>query len=369
MPSKGDRPMDYTSSSSQISTAFVTGATGLLGNNLVRLLAAKGMRVRALVRSQKKAEEQFAGLPVEIVVGNMRSVPAFAEKLRGVDVLFHTAAYFRDSYKGGRHRNDLLETNVRGTAEILSHAYSAGIRRIVHTSSTNVLDGPPYSLIDETMPRAIEDADDYALSKILSDREVDRFLQSHRDVSISLVLPGWMIGPGDAGPTSSGQLVLNFLKRKLPGIPQATFSVVDARDVAEAMWATALKGRSGERYAVAGRQITMGKLFELLEKLSGIPSPKRKAPMPLLYAMATANEAWRLVSKQPALISLASVRFMARQRNRANFSREKSERELGVRFRPIEETLRDTIAWYRQNGWCDDVVKAASSISATREAV
>src|SRR5262249_21871297 len=104
--------MDQASTSSQISIAFVTGATGLLGNNLVPLLVSRGVHVRALARSPRKAEQQFAGLPVEIVIGDMSNVASFAPKLRGVDVLFHTAAYFRDSYKGGTHRKALIDTNV-----------------------------------------------------------------------------------------------------------------------------------------------------------------------------------------------------------------------------------------------------------------
>jgi len=88
--------------------AFVTGATGLLGNNLVREVLAQGFRVRALARSPDKAERQFAGLPVEIVTGDMLAVDAFAPALAGVDVVFHTAAYFRDSYTGGRRIEQLV---------------------------------------------------------------------------------------------------------------------------------------------------------------------------------------------------------------------------------------------------------------------
>jgi len=356
--------MDQASTSSQISIAFVTGATGLLGNNLVRLLVSRGVHVRALARSPRKAEQQFAGLPVEIVIGDMSNVASFAPKLRGVDVLFHTAAYFRDSYKGGTHRKALIDTNVQGTAELLSHAYSAGIRRVVHTSSTNVLNGPSHSLIDETMPRSVDDADDYSLSKILSDREVMRFLNTHRDMSISFVLPGWMIGPGDIGPTSSGQLILDFLRRKLPGIPPSTMSIVDARDIAEAHWAAALRGQSGERYLAAGRHTPMEELVVLLEHVSGTPAPKRTIPFALLYALALGNEVWRLISRKPVLISLAGVRLMQHYRNRPHFNNAKVEQELGIRFRPLAETLRDTIAWYRQNGWLDQPAKTRTQLRA-----
>jgi dihydroflavonol-4-reductase len=336
---------------SPIKSAVVTGATGLLGNNLVRLLVSRGVRVKALVRSREKAEKQLAGLPVEIVVGEMTNVGGLAKEFDGVDVIFHTAAYFRDNYKGGKHWKQLFAANVLGTGHLFAAAYQAGVRRIVHTSSVAVLSGAPGQVIDATMRRNPEEADDYYRSKILADRKVAAFLATHADMWACMVLPGWMVGPGDAGPTSSGQLILDFLHRKLPGIPPATFSAVDARDVAEAMWLAAQKGGRGERYLAAGRHMSMADLFQKLEQASGIAAPRWNVPLPLLYAMAAANEIWAGITKRAALISLATVQLMGQERERTRFSHEKSERELGIQFRPVEETLSDTVRWYQPNGW------------------
>ena len=141
----------------QVRTAFVTGATGLLGNNLVRLLASRGVYVKALVRSRQKAQKQFADLPIEIVSGDMTEPAGFAAHLQGVDILFHTAAFFRDNFKGGRHWKELHDTNVRGTTELLEHACAAGIRRVVHTSSVAVLRGAPGQITYEAMRRSAGD--------------------------------------------------------------------------------------------------------------------------------------------------------------------------------------------------------------------
>ena len=105
-------------------TAFVTGATGLLGNNLVRELVQRGHRVKALARSLSKAREQLGGLDIDLVEGDLTDVPAFKAALAGVDVLFHTAAFFRDSYKGGRHWDELYRVNVNGTEDLLSGLFS-----------------------------------------------------------------------------------------------------------------------------------------------------------------------------------------------------------------------------------------------------
>ena len=342
-------------------TAFVTGSTGLLGNNLVRLLAGRGVRVKALARSPGKAVKQFAGVPVEIVEGDMLDVARFAPALAGCDALFHTAAHFRDSYKGGKHWDRLHAINVEGTARLLEAAYAAGVRRAVHTSSVAVLNGRAGQLINETMERREADADDYYRSKIQSDRAVHAFLDNHPDMFVAMVLPGWMFGPGDVGPTSAGQLVIDFVRRKLPGRIPGSFSVVDARDVAQHQAAALECGRSGERYLAAGRHMTMDDLFPLLARASGVTAPTRRIPLAMLRALAAGYELYGGITGKPAPVSRASVKLLAQEAGRSHYDHAKSERELGCTFRPTEETLADTIAWYRANG---DLPARSASLDA-----
>lgn len=160
-----------------------------------------------------------------------------------------------------------------------------------------------------------------------------------------------MHGPGDIGPTSAGQMVLDFAKGKFPGIAPGTFSVVDARDVAETEWAVAERGRRGERYLAAGRNMSVASLAPILEKVTGVKAPSRRIPMPALYGIAGMNEVWARVTKKPVFLSLSTVRLMAQEDGRTNFDHTKRKRELGLDFRPVEETLRDEVAWYRQHGW------------------
>jgi dihydroflavonol-4-reductase len=253
-------------------TAFVTGSTGLLGNNLVRELVARGYHVKALARSKAKGDKQFHGMTdVEVVEGNMERVDALRPHLKGVDQLYHTAAFFRDGYKGGSHWAELKRVNIDGTKALLETAYAAGVRRMVHTSSIAVLDGPRGETVDETMDRAIAKADDYYRSKIMADEVVRDFLTAHPEFFATMVLPGWMWGPGDIGPTSSGQVALDAVKGKLPGIVPASFSVVDARDVALAQMAAIENGKRGERYLAAGRHTMMRDLIPMIGKVAGVP--------------------------------------------------------------------------------------------------
>jgi dihydroflavonol-4-reductase len=339
--------------SSHMRSALVTGATGLLGNNLVRALAARGVRVKALARSRDKARQQLAGLAVDIIEGDMDHVAAFAPALEGVDTLFHTAAYFRESFNGTGH--DVAATmqriNVEGTVTLLKQAREAGVRRVVHTSSTEVLFGPRGALVDETMRREERHANDYGVSKIRGDRAIDRLLETTPDLDVRLVLPGWMFGPGDLGPTPAGQFTLDFVQRKLPGIPPGTFAVTDARDVAETLIAAALHGRRGERYIAAGPQLSMKELCVLLERVSGVKKPARELSVPMLFVVAGVLGTWARLRRRPALVNLETARLVALNRDRARYDLTKTTRELGVTFRPVEETLRDTLTWYRDHGW------------------
>lgn len=338
--------------SNQLKSAFVTGATGLLGNNLVRELIGRGFSVKALVRSLDKGQQQFAGLMgVELVLGDMADVSAFADKLQGCDVVFHTAAFFRDNYKGGSHWKELKRINVDGTALLIEQAYDAGIRRFVQTSSIGVLNGEPGMPIDETCLRELDDADDYYRSKILADQAVLLFLERHPDMHASLVLPGWMWGPADIGPTSSGQFVNDVVLGKLPGLVPGSFSVVDARDVAQAHIAAAAHGKRGGRYLAAGRHMTMRQLVPLLGKIANVKTPTRDLPLPLLYTLAAVQEIYARISGRPILLSLATVRLMVKEAGRTHFNHAKSERELALKFRPLEQTVADTVTWYRSHDW------------------
>ena len=150
---------------------------------------------------------------------------------------------------------------------------------------------------------------------------------------------------------SRRQLSLDYGRRKLPGAPPGGFSLVDARDVAAAMIGAVEKGVRGERCIVAGQALTMSELVSAYERVTGIPAPPWRIPVPLMLLLAVANEGYARLTGRPVLISLGSTRLLLREKDRRRFDSSRSERELGVVFRPLEETLVDEIAWYRRNGW------------------
>ena len=327
--------------------AFVTGGTGMLGNNLVRELVGQGHEVRVLVRSEEKAERLLEGLGVEFVRGDMTNVWDFAPALDGVDVLFHTAAYFRETFAPGDHWPKLEQINVANTVGLFHEAERSGVEKIVHTSSNTTIrkreDGRVSDEGDLATPE--EALGLYAKSKVIGDAAIARFVEKHA-VSVVTVKPSWMIGPWDAAPTSGGQFVLDFLNRNLPVVLDSGVDVADARDVSRVLLTVAEHGEGGESYIATARYVSQAELMVMLESATGVPAPTRRVPTSLALAAAWANERIAAATGRQSSLSVNGVRALT---DKKRTSAAKAEQELGSTFRPLEETMRDTVAWYLEH--------------------
>ena len=325
--------------------AFVTGSTGLLGNNLVRLLAEQGHQVGGLIRSPEKASRLLGDLDLDLVQGDMRRVAEFASELDGCDAVFHTAAYFREYYQPGDHAEALKEINVRGTLELMAAADERRVPCFVHVSSAGTIglkpDGSPGD--EDTPPSPVAASNLYFKSKVDAEARIRAF-EGSSGMKIVEILPAWMWGPGDAAPTAAGQMVLDFLARKIPGIVDGGSSIVDARDVAAAMIAAVEHGAHGERYIVGGELYTLERVMQGLEKATGVRGPRMKLPHALVMTVAFFQEIFGRITGKEVLITREGVRLM---HAKLAVTSAKAERELGATFRPLDETLRDVVEWYR----------------------
>ncbi|MCA9551322.1 MAG: NAD(P)H-binding protein [Myxococcales bacterium] len=330
-------------------TVFVTGATGLLGGHVVRQLLHDGHRVRALVRDVERAQDLLPFHPGLVMVqGDLQDVPAFAAHLAGADAVIHAGAYFRESFQGGRHLARLLAINVEGTRALVAAALEHAVGRFLQVSSIGTLrpwreDRLPVREDDRLA--ADETENDYYRSKILADEVVEDALRTNPELWGAFVLPGFMNGPGDAGPTAAGRTILDFMARRLPGVVNAHFSFVDARDVATACVRALTEGQRGRRYIVAGRRMHLADQFELLGRITGVPGPRRRVPMGLLGVVALLQEVWARLTGRPVLMGLAIYRTLRREGPHGAFDSTRAQRELGVAFRPLEETFRDAVVW------------------------
>ncbi|MFD1957278.1 SDR family NAD(P)-dependent oxidoreductase [Paenibacillus thailandensis] len=326
--------------------AFVTGGTGLLGNNLVRTLLAEGHNVRVMVRSREKAERWLGDTSAELVTGDMESVNELAAALKGCDTLFHTAAYFRETFSPGNHWAKLERINVSAPVELFELAVKAGIGTIVHTSSNATIrkreDGKAGEETDVLL--AEEALNDYGKSKIAGDLAIAAFA-SRQAVPVITMKPSWMIGPWDAAPTSAGKLVLDYVNRRIPGyLADSGIDVVDARDVAWAMVKAAASVNRTDSFIVTAHHVSHQQLMLLLMDVTGIPAPQRRLPNGFMLAAAWAAERYAALTGKTLSLSVNGVRSMT---NKKRTSALKAKRVLGVTFRPLEETVRDTVDWYR----------------------
>jgi len=327
--------------------AFVTGGTGLLGTNLVYRLLAGGHEVKALARSPEKASRVLGGTGAGIVIGDMRAVELFAGQLDGCEVLFHTAAYFRESLRAGRNEAEAMAVNVQGTMRLFEEAGRRGVRQIVYVSAAGLVGMKPAGEAgdESTGSGTVAGSSEYFRSKL----EAERALKAFRERSPARVidiLPGWMFGPHDGGPTGSGLLVLNYLQRRIKARLDGGTCVVDARDVAEAM-VRAVEREGEGRYIAAGVFMTIDEIFRALEEVSGVPGPRWRLPYRIVLALAWLGELGSRLTGRPVMVTVENVRLM-HARLRVDSGR--AIRELGIEFRPFRETLRDEIAWLRQNG-------------------
>jgi len=319
----------------------------MLGHNLVRELLDQGWDVAGLVRSEAKAQALFDDLPIDVVIGDMLDIEAFSEQLVGVDVVFHTAAYFREYYGDGDHWAKLAAVNIDGTVKLARAAHAAGVALFVDTCSGGIIKSREDAPADEDDVAEPEDLENlYFRSKVLAERELRDFMDAS-GMKIQWVLPGWMFGPRDAAPTAAGEFVQDFLAGKFPVVLPGNISVVDARDVARAMISMVDRGRSGERYLVAGRRTTLREIVDGLAKVAGVRSPKITLPYAVALPFAWAVETGTRLTGGTNVLTVKGLKTL---NSTGSVTSAKAESELGATFRPLEETLRDVVSWYAARG-------------------
>lgn len=328
---------------------FVTGATGLLGSNVVAALEADGHSVTGLVRSRTRAARLLTGCNAELVEGDLSDVAGFSEAMRGCDAVCHTAAYHREFYTSAKdHAAELERINVAATREILKAAADAGVNRFVHISSCGAVgmqaNGEPG--VEDTPPLPVELGNAYFASKLRADEIVAAFAREHERPAVVTIIPAWMLGPGDAAPSPGGRMILDFLAQKVPGVTDGGQCVVDARDVADAVVAALDLGAIG-RYIVAGQYRTVAEIFATLEDVTGIRGPRLRLPHAAVMLYACASDLFGRLTRRAVLVRPASARAL---HAKLSWSSEKARRDLGIIFRPLDDTLRDAVEWFQKHG-------------------
>jgi dihydroflavonol-4-reductase len=324
---------------------FITGATGFVGSHVARCYADAGADLRLLTRSSSRLES-IASLKAETVLGDLRQPEKLRNALTGCDALVHVAADYR---LWVRDPKEMYAANVDGTRELLKLAREVGVKRVVYTSSVATMgfkmDG---TIVDEDTPVSLaEMIGHYKRSKFMGEQEAIQAARAGQHVMI--LNPTTPVGPGDAKPTPTGRIVVDFLNKNFPAYVDTGLNLVDVDEVAR-MHVTALEhGTPGERYILGGENLTLKQILDRMSAITGLPSPSMKVPhsVAMIFAFFDENITGRLRGKEPR----ATVEAVRMGRKMMFASSARAERELGFKVLPVYNALRSAIDWFTAHGY------------------
>jgi len=324
-------------------STLVTGAAGFLGSHVTRQLVARGDDVRVLLRASS-TNRAIADLPLEYVTGDLRDPASLDRAMKGVKRVFHVAADYR---LWAKRKQDIYDSNVGGTKNLLDAAKRAGVEQLIYTSTvaTIAVDRPqhPNEFTDAKLEEMVGH---YKRSKWMAEKEALGAAKSGLPVVVAM--PTTPVGPWDWKPTPTGKIILDFLNGKMPGYVKTGLNFVGVEECAAGHLLIAEKGKVGERYLLGGENLTLKQMLDTLAKITGLRAPILKIPHGLALGVAYANTALsRLVGREPG-IPVEGVKI-ARHMMFVDCARAK--RELGFQAGPVAAALERAVRWYEANGY------------------
>jgi dihydroflavonol-4-reductase len=299
------------------------------------MLAEAGHRVRALVRPGSQVRE----IEVEAVTGDLRDPESLERAASGCGLVFHVAADYR---LWAAHPQELYDSNVGGTRNLLAAARNSGVERVVYTSTVGCIGVPQKGIGDEASPVSIEDMSGaYKRSKFLAEQAALEF--AGNGLPVVIVNPTAPVGDHDVKPTPTGKIVLDFLKGDMPAFIDTGLNLVDVRDAAKGHLLAAEKGKPGERYILGCENLTLAEILGRLARLSGRKAPSVRLPYGIAYAAGLASTAWANVTGSEPRVPLDAVRMA---RKKMFVSHDKAKRELGFEPSAVDGALARAIEWF-----------------------
>jgi dihydroflavonol-4-reductase len=322
---------------------LVTGVSGFVGSAVARALAARGARVRGLVR-ESSPRANLTDFPGELVGGDLRDAAAVARAMAGVRHLFHVAADYR---LWAPDPEEIVRNNAMTTRIVMEAALAAGVERVVYTSSVATLkprDGEPADESRAATPDQVVGA--YKRSKVVAERLVEEMV-AERGLPAVIVQPSTPIGPRDVRPTPTGRIIVEAANGRMPAFVDSGLNLVHVDDVATGHLLAFDKGRVGARYILGGQDVMLGDMLAEIAAIVGRKPPTIRIPRAPLFPLAWVNEQVARLTGGDPFLNMDSLRMA---KHRMFFTSAKAEAELGYRARPHREALADAIAWFRSAG-------------------
>lgn len=317
---------------------LVTGATGHIGNVLVRKLIERGEKVRALILPGESVES-ISGLEVEAVEGDVLNMDSLFKPFEGVRGVFHLAGVI--SIMPGSNEF-VRKVNVEGTKNILRVATEKRVKKLVYTSSIHAIQRMEEGIIDESLPY---DPDNpygaYDRAKAEATLEVQKAAQAGLEAVIAC--PTGVIGPYDFRGSLMGSVIRTAAEEKPTLYVDGAYDFVDVRDVAEGLIAAAKHGKRGESYILSGQKISVRYLLETVREITGRHFFQMRIPFDLAKFAALFTPMYYSMARVNPRFTPYSLEVL---RSNANISHAKATRELGYKPRSLYESIKDTVKWF-----------------------
>lgn len=324
---------------------FLTGSTGFVGSHVARAYAAQSAELRLLTRKTSSLSA-IDDLHAEIVVGDLGQPESLRSAIRGCEALVHIAADYR---LWVRDPQQMYKVNVEGTRELLRIAREERVAKMVYTSSVATMgfkaDG---TIVNEETPVTLSAMiGHYKRSKFQGEQEAIQAAKAGQHVMI--LNPTTPIGPGDAKPTPTGRIIVDFLNKKFPAYVDTGLNLVDVEEVARMHVVALDRGTPGERYILGGENLTLKQILDRMSAITGLPSPMMKVPHAVAMAFALFDETFtgKLRGKEPR----ATVEAVRMGKKLMFASSAKAERDLGFQVLPVYPALRAAIDWFIAHGY------------------
>ncbi len=317
---------------------LVTGASGFIGWHVARLLVESGHTVRALVRPSSRIRD----LDVERMEGDLRDPLSLQHAVRGCAVVFHVAADYRLWAKDPR---ELYHSNVDGTRNLLEACESAGVERVVYTSTVGCIRIPSAGVGNEDQPASLDEmTGHYKRSKFLAERIAIDF---SKRIDLLVVNPTAPVGDHDFKPTPTGKIIVDYLRGNMPAFVDTGLNLADVCDVARGHVLAAEKGRRGERYILGCENLTLAGILERLSRIAGGRAPRIRMPLWVAWAAGAVSTGWAEVTGIAPRVPLEGVRMAAKK---MFVSHDKAAKELGYSPGSVDTALRNAVEWFRSEG-------------------
>jgi dihydroflavonol-4-reductase len=324
-------------------TTLVTGAAGFLGSHVARQLVTRGEDVRVLMRASSN-NRAISDLSLEYVTGDLRDAASLERAMKDVKRVFHVAADYR---LWARRPQEIYDSNVGGTKNLLAAAKNAGVEQLIYTSTVATIAVDRESLPDESTDAKLEEMiGHYKRSKWMAEQEVRQAAKDGFPATIAM--PTTPVGPWDWKPTPTGKIILDFLNGKMPGYVETGLNFVGVEECAAGHLLVSERGKIGDRYLLGGENLTLKELLDTLARITGLSAPTMKIPHGVALGVAYVESAFsRLVGKEPQ-IPVEGVKI-AQHKMFVDCSRAK--KELGFQPGPVSAALERAVRWYQANGY------------------